>query len=199
MSNISNGNYDTDDGQHLSGLLTEINSNRLKKIRTSAKLPNLSDVVIEPVILGNHETNTLYYIAGNIIQKMIKFGNKVICDDCSTVIVGTYIDKPYTKLAAKRQIIFPSMVWPTETVYEYFKEMEIIFRSLYPVIKKQKNQIKILIDFYIKNLVQYQFDTTCQHNMKKQIMERFVKFKLKTVDGLRKKNRGINYSSRTMN
>lgn len=67
-ADIRNGNYDTDDGEYLSGFLTDLKENRMATVQSTIK-PLDSNYVIDRVYLGSHETNTLYYVLGNILHK----------------------------------------------------------------------------------------------------------------------------------
>ena len=143
MKVVSSSNYDTDDREFLGEFLDVLLKNRSTNSHYVADESSLVEPVIaqECINLNKTEENVLYYIAGYIIQSIQK--NQKVCDVCvnstksSTNMYKSYNILTHLKANKKKRYFFVNM----ET-FEFFLQMERIFRMYYKNVTSQKINVK---------------------------------------------------------
>lgn len=166
----------------------------LNSVTSTLENVQLPQVINEPDMdLFNGELNSLYNVCGYLIQSIKK---KNCCDNClNSVGSNNSIKTAFSKLSKLKRYKKGCLFFCNEVTFNYFLDMEKIFRKYYTIIKNQNCDIK---QFFTNKIKQIEFHhiPNC-HNFKFKIISRFVLFRLKILG--RKNTKLINkYGSKSM-
>lgn len=110
--------------------------------------------------------------------------------------------KPHNLFTYLKSNYIKNVFFVSDSIYKFFLHLEILFRKLLKVCRERK--VKYMSKEIIKKIerlnIQLDCDSSFCHNIKQNIIKRFVMFRMKNTSMLdRKKKKVFNPSSRSMN
>lgn len=135
-----------------------------------------SNDVFEDTVFDNSERNQIYHIGGYILRSVAM--NYTVCAACFSPCVSElpYL-KSFTKFTILKDYTGDALIYITEPVYMFFVALERVFReNISGLITKNKNITTELTALMM--LIRIEVFEDC-HNIRKNIIERFVTFRLR--------------------
>lgn len=215
-SPVTNSSYQWDESEFLSGFLNVVRAvneeNRVvnETMRASDRAELSSDMVdldVSKVIVNRRERNVLYKICCYILYKISNSKKKIKnihCASCFSYCHAPRADesRSHTRLIRQPNFQYHSqnyIHYVSNDVFEYFVQMEKLFRLMHPILSKKKklNLCNLIRDHIIDSGIKC--DIPNCHSLQKTLTSRFVAFRLKNAGKERLKKRNFDFSSRTMN
>jgi len=141
----------------------------------------LPDIVPEAISdLNFREKNELYVVSGYIVISVMK--NYKTCPRCIASTGSNIVsNSPYSTFLKLKAYKPERLFYVDNKTFHFFLDMDQIFRSYFN--KARMIQNLDLKSFFLNKFsvldVKYNYFPTC-HNIKKNLMKRFITFKLKT-------------------
>lgn len=174
---VNNSSYNADDCVLVGNFLKNPKSKPDAKILPALQMPNFSSVEI---VLDDIQLSILYYNAGYIFSRILN--NNSICKECidsagSSDEIPNIRHAKFTKLKRFRE---GTLFFVNEEVFDFFKQMEIIFRQNIAHIRNIQSQGFDAVRFFKEKFINIPCEKlkTC-HGIKLHAISRFVTFRLR--------------------
>lgn len=176
---LENTSYEQDDGV----LLSHFSLKRKRRCQTDVSQVFEEEPVIpleaenRVIHLNNLEMNSLYSVSGYILSRICN--TNTICTKCLDS-AGSKTFNPTIKFSTLVQLRCykkNALFFVNNETFNYFHEMEVIFRQYIPYLKHVKYD---LLTFFLHKMAHLYCNNLINcHNISNIIMKRFIRFRLK--------------------
>ena len=175
---LNNTNYEQDDGNLIADFLKRFNKDKSKVVEQIPVIPLEAENKV--INMNNFEMNSLYNVCGYVISRICKLNR--VCNDCiNSAGSKTYLNSniKYSKFVQLKCYRTNTLFFVNNETFNYFFEMEIIFRKYIPYLKNTLNCD--LVKFFTQKMAHIRCDTlnNC-HDLFNKIMIYFIRFRIRT-------------------
>lgn len=194
IKTVEKNNYDEDDSDMITEFLNNSNSTKKQSISADCNRPLSLISLNSNIVFNNIELNVLYNIAGYIIANIKK--NMTSCNNCILSVGSKNIQNfKYNNLVLlkcyKKETFF---FFVKPYIFDFFLNMETIFRSYFPFVKNKNINLK---QYFQNKFAIINCNIIDCHNLRSKIISKYIIFRLKIAN----KKRTIkkrSYNSKTM-